>query len=148
MKNLCDIKKFTFNALFLGKLWKGWYKARKTWDSGRKEFSLGEKYKGIWRWCLYSRYRKKHVQIKARILKCLGAISLRKQRELTTWCKTKGYQTMAEAKSGSLLVFLNKVLLNYQKEKRKYFPMGTCQRTTIWKKCTVLWSMLPRATGI
>jgi hypothetical protein len=38
---------------------------------------------------------------------------------------------MAEAKSGSLLVFLNKVLLNYQKEKRKYFPMGTCQRTTI-----------------
>ena len=148
MKNLCDIKKFTFNALFLGKLLKGWYKARQTWDSGRKEFSLREKYKGIWRWCLCCRCRKKHVQIKARIWKCLGVISLRKQRELTTWCKTKGYQTMAEAKSGSLLVFLNKVLLNYQKEKRKYFPMGTCQRTTIWKKCTVLWSMLPRATGI
>ena len=110
LKNLCDIKKFKFNALFLRKLLKGWYKARKTWDSGRKEFSLGEKYKGIWGGWLCSRCRKKHVQIKARIWKCLGVISLRKQRELTTWCKTKGYHTMAEAKSGSLLVFLNKVL--------------------------------------
>ena len=113
LKNLCDIKKFKFNALFLRKLLKGWYKARKTWDSGRKEFSLGEKYKGIWGGWLCSRCRKKHVQIKARIWKCLGVISLRKQRELTTWCKSKGYHTMAEAKSGSLLVFLNKVLLNY-----------------------------------
>lgn len=36
-----------FNELFLSKLFKGWHKARKTWDSGRKEFGLGEKYRGI-----------------------------------------------------------------------------------------------------
>ena len=47
LKNLCDIKKFMFNELFLSKLFKGWHKARKTWDSGRKEFGLGEKYRGI-----------------------------------------------------------------------------------------------------
>ena len=31
---------------------------------------------------------------------------------------------------------------------RKYVSKWACQRTTIWKKCTILWSMLPRATGI
>lgn len=112
LKNLCDIKKNYFNVLFLGKLLKGWYKTKKAWNSGRKEFNLGERYGRVWGWWLCSRSRKK-VPIEARGLKCLGGITWRKQKELIPWYKTRGGQTKAQAKSGSLFVCLNKVLLDY-----------------------------------